>query len=259
MPRRDRLVNDLLTIDSAYHYLSRVGNSSITFLGAPPRRLHEYFAALDAAHDLDSLLDIFFLLSETSLRFHFRELDGLIRGLARSIAVRPAVVGPGVPGRILWGETERNQRIGRIGPNQFVANVPRKDFGVAPNRILRGVLEDSLSAAKRFLNAFGKGPLRDQVSAIRARCEWALKNPYLRDVPPLDGADYASVQVTRKMRISGYRSAADLAASRAAAKGHKEAARWGILANCVETRFLEPINDDWKRRGRFEPQAAVGN
>jgi hypothetical protein len=244
MSRRDRLITELKTSDSAYQYLSRMGDSRIARLGSPPQRLHQYFSALRAGGDLDLLLDVLFLTSELSLRFYLREMDGLLRALAHSTRARPAIVGPSVPGGVRWGDTERNRRTRRIRTDQFVANEPTKDFAIGPNRVVRSVLEGAIASAKRFLAVFGKGELRVQVTAVRDKCLEALKNPYLRDVVPMDGYDAVVVRSMLEMRQRAYASAGRLASARAAAKKNKDAANWRALVNCIEASFLEPVNDD---------------
>lgn len=244
MTPRDRWIADLRAIDSVYSYLSRIGNAQVTALGSPPARLHEYFAAMGETGDLDLFLDVVFLTSETGARFFLDELDDLLRSVARSVTARPTVIGPAVSGSVRWGETERNQQIGRIRFDQFLANVATKDYAIAPNRVVRGVLDAGLASAKRFLDGFGKGKVRDYAESVRDKCAAALKNPYLRDLEPLDGSDAMALRWMRGMRHKGYKTAAVLAAARAAVKSNKDAAAWGALAASIDAPFFAPISTD---------------
>ena len=168
----------------------------------------------------------------------------MLRSVARSITARPSVVGPNVAGSVRWAETERHQRSFRIRPDQYVGSVATKDFAIPANRVLRGVLEDVRQAAKRFLASFGKGAMREQVERIRDACEQGLKNPYLRDIPRLGGSDKVALRQMRGMRHKGYKTAAKLAAARAAMMLNRDTATWGALAATLDAQLLAPLSVD---------------
>ena len=194
--------------------------------------------------DIVLLSDTVDLLTGGYDAFMLQTLPNLLDAMSSESVSQQEIVGPGIRGNPLWGQTIVGRLSGRLPCTHAVSRTSHRSYDLPENRLLTWLVSDIEKAIGRILGRVGTKALHPKLVAMLTACRTAASHPVLSTLTEEESPFRISEAAASRHRRPAYREAASLARRRADTRRDNDDTWWNNVLSLLAVGWLEPIDDD---------------